>query len=247
MSRARDFGIQSYCFREIKNNAELAEKVRELGLNKVELCGVHADFHQPAAFPDVVKIYRDAGISIVSFGVETFVGHEKEREVFECAAIAGARHISAHFKVDSFSEAIPKTQRLSDEFGVRVGVHCHGGWSFGGQPDVLDYLIKIGSPQIGLCLDTAWCLQIGPYLGKPVEWAKRYAGHIYGIHFKDFTFGPDGQWIDTVVGQGNLDLPAFLQALDANGFDGEGVIEYEGDRQNPMPALKSCVAAMRGV
>ena len=135
---------------------------------------------------------------------------------------------------------------MSGQFGVRVGIHCHGGWSFGGQPDVLDYLIKLGAPQIGLCLDTAWCLQIGPYLGKPVEWAKRYAGHIYGIHYKDFLFGSDGQWNDAVIGQGNLDLPAFVRALDENGFDGVAVIEYEGDRQNPVPALKECVKALRG-
>jgi sugar phosphate isomerase/epimerase len=245
MSQALDFGVQSYCFREFKKNQDVADKIREIGLNQVELCGVHADFHNPAAFKDVVKIYRDAGVSIVSLGVETFVGDAKERDVFECAALAGARHISVHFKVDSFPQAIRQTQKLSDEFGIRAGIHCHGGYSFGGQPDVLDHLIKIGAPQIGLCLDTAWCMQIGPHLGKPVEWAKRYAGHIYGIHFKDFIFGRDAQWNDTVVGEGNLDLPAFIQALAGHGFDGMAVIEYEADARNPVPALKKCVAAMR--
>ena len=245
MSKALDFGGQSYCFREFKQNADVAERVREIGLNQVELCGVHADFHNPAGFKDAVKIYQDAGIAIVSLGVETFVGNEKERDAFECAAIAGAGHISAHFRVDSFPQAIKQTQKLSDEFGVRVGIHCHGGYSFGGQPEVLDHLIKLGSPQIGLCLDTAWCMQIGPYLGQPVEWVKRYAGHIYCVHYKDFTFTPDANWIDTVVGEGNLNLPAFIQALDSNGFDGMAVIEYEGDVENPVPALKKCVQAMR--
>jgi sugar phosphate isomerase/epimerase len=245
MSKALDFGVQSYCFRETKNNAEVAAKVLEIGVNKIEICGVHADFHNLAAFKEVAKTYKDAGVSIVSLGVETFVGDEKERDAFECAAIAGAKHISVHFKVDSFPEAIKKTQKLSDEFGVRVGIHCHGGYQFGGQPDVLDYLIKLGSPQIGLCIDTAWCIQIGPWLGKPVEWVKRYAGHIYGIHYKDFTFAPTSQWIDTVVGQGNLNLPAFIEALNAHNFDGMAVIEYEGDVQNPVPALKNCVKAMR--
>ncbi|HEY0257919.1 MAG TPA: sugar phosphate isomerase/epimerase [Candidatus Methylacidiphilales bacterium] len=245
MSKALDFGVQSYCFRETKNNADLAKMVREIGLDKIEICGVHADFNNVPAFKEVVQTYREAGVSIVSFGVETFVGAEKERNVFECAALAGAKHISAHFKVDSFPEAIKKVQKLSDEFGIRVGIHCHGGYSFGGQPDVLDYLIKLGSPQIGVCIDTAWCIQIGPYLGKPVEWVKRYAGHIYGIHYKDFTFEPNGQWVDTVVGEGNLDLPAFVQALDSHGFDGMAVIEYEGDVKNPVPALKNCVKAMR--
>jgi sugar phosphate isomerase/epimerase len=245
MSRALDFGVQSYCFRECRKNADVAEKIRQLGLNQVELCGVHADFHRPDAFQEAIAPFRNAGIAIVSLGVETFVGDAREREVFACAALAGAGHISAHFKVDSFPRAIGQTQKLSDEFGVRVGIHCHGGWSFGGQPDVLDYLIKLGAPQIGLCLDTAWCLQIGPHLGQPVEWAARYAGHIYGIHYKDFTFGLNGQWNDTVIGRGNLDLPAFVQALDKNGFDGVAVIEYEGDRQNPVPALEECVRALR--
>jgi sugar phosphate isomerase/epimerase len=245
MSQALDFGVQSYCFRETKTNPEVAAKVREIGVDKIELCGVHADLYNPATFEEVNQIYRDAGVSIVSFGVETFVGDAKERKAFECAAIAGAKHISVHFKIDSFPAAIEQTRKLSDEFGVRVGIHCHGGYQFGGQPDVLDYLIKLGAPQIGLCLDTAWCLQIGPYLGKPVEWAKRYAGHIYGIHYKDFTFTSNGQWVDTVVGEGNLDLPAFIAALDANGFDGAAVIEFEGDVQNPVPALKNCVRAMR--
>jgi sugar phosphate isomerase/epimerase len=245
MSKASDFGVQSFCFREFKDNADVAKKVREIGLDKLEICGIHADFQNPTAFKDVVKIYADAGVSIISLGVETFVGAEKERNAFECAALAGAKHISVHFQVGTFPEAIKKTQKLSDEFGIKVGIHCHGGYMFGGQPDVLDHLIKLGFPQIGLNIDTAWCMQIGPNSGKPIEWVKRFAGHIYGVHFKDFTFGKNAQWTDTIVGQGNLDLPAFIKALDEANFDGMAVIEYEADPQNPVPALKNCVQAMR--
>lgn len=90
-------------------------------------------------------------------------------------------------------------------------------------------------------------MQIGPRAGNPIEWAKRYAGKITGVHFKDFLFEKNGQWKDTVVGQGNLDLPAFVDALNQNGFDGMSVIEYEADPQNPVPALKSCVEFMRKV
>ncbi len=246
MSKALDFGVQSWCFRHFKTNAEVAQKVREIGLDKIELCGAHADFHNPVVWKDVVKTYKDTGVSIVSIGVETLVGDEKERDLFEFVASAGAKHISAHFRVDSFAQAIKRTQKLSDEFGIRVGIHCHGGYSFGGQPDVLDHLIKIGAPQIGLCIDTAWCMQIGPYLGNPIEWVKRYAGHIYGIHYKDFVFERNAQWKDVVVGQGNLNLPGFVQALNENGFDGMSVIEYEADVENPSPALAQCVKAMRG-
>ena len=245
MSKALDFGVQSFCFREFKNNADVAKKVREIGVDKVEVCAIHADFSKPEAFKEVVKTYKNEGVSIISVGVETFVGDDKERNVFECAKLAGAKHISVHFRVDSFPHAIKQTQKLSDEYGVKIGIHCHGGYMFGGQPDVLEHLIKLGSPQIGLCIDTAWCMQIGPHRGKPIEWAKQFAGHLYGIHYKDFKFGPDGQWTDTVVGEGNLDLPGFIKALDETNFDGMAVIEYERDAQNPVPALINCVKAMR--
>jgi sugar phosphate isomerase/epimerase len=245
MSKALDFGVQSYCFRDFKDNAEVAKKVREIGVDKLEICGVHADLYKPSTFKEVVKIYQDGGVSIISSGIETFKGEAKEREIFECMSIAGAKHINVHFQVDTFPSAIEKTQKLCDEYKIRVGIHCHGGYMFGGQPDVLDYLIKLGSPQIGVCIDTAWCMQIGPGLGKPLEWAKRYAGHIYGIHYKDFTFDRNGQWNDTVVGEGNLDLPGFVKALEAGNFDGMTVIEYEAEPSNPVPALKNCVKAMR--
>ena len=245
MGKVSEFGIQSYCFREWKNNADVAKKIAGLGLNSVELCSVHADFRDVARFKDVVDVYKTHGISIASLGVETLIGDAKERDIFACAALAGARHLSVHFKVDSFHPAIEQTKKLADEFGLRVGIHCHGGYVFGGQPEVLDYLIKLGSPQIGLCLDTAWCLQIGPRFGKPLEWIKRYAGHIYGVHFKDFVFARNGAWQDTIVGEGNLDLPAFVAALEASGFDGMGVIEYESEQYDPVPALKNCVAALR--
>ncbi len=239
------FGVQSYCFRHFKNNATVATKVRGIGLDQIELCGVHADFDQPAAFPAIVDIYRNEGVSIVSLGVQTFTGRDSEKAWFECAAAAGARHISAHLKIDSYISAIPKIRAWSREFGIRVGLHCHGGYMFGGSPDVLHHLIALGGPEIGLCIDTAWAMQIGPHAGNPVKWAEQFVGHIYGIHFKDFIFEPNGGWKDVIVGTGNLDLPAFARALTSGGFDGMAVIEYEADVEAPDAALQRCVQSMR--
>ena len=103
----------------------------------------------------------------------------------------------------------------------------------------------LGGPEIGLCIDTAWAMQIGPHDGNPLKWAERFSGRIYGTHLKDFTFASNGQWKDVVVGTGNLDLPGYVQALQAGGFNGMAVIEYEGDVENPEPSLKGCVEAVR--
>jgi len=245
MASALDYGVQSYCFRDFKDNAEVAKKVREIGLDKIEICRVHADFHDLKAWKDVLEIYQNEGVSVISIGVEPFVGDDAERDLFECAALAGASHISGTFHINSYLKAVPQVRQLSQEFGIKVGIHNHGGYDFGGQPEVIKHLLGIGAPEIGLCIDTAWALQIGPRSGDPVDWAKEFTGHITGVHYKDFVFDKNGQWEDTIVGEGNLDLKAFVKALEAGGFNGMAVIEYEADPENPVPALKACVDAMR--
>ena len=112
-SAAMNFGVQSYCFRNFKDNQEVAQLVKKIGVSSIELCGVHANFEDPTGFRDIVKIYRDAGVDIVSIGVQTFSGEAKERKWFVCAAAAGARHISAHFRIDSFQTAVPATAKLA--------------------------------------------------------------------------------------------------------------------------------------
>ncbi|GAA4270528.1 sugar phosphate isomerase/epimerase family protein [Hyunsoonleella aestuarii] len=245
MFKLNKFGVQSYCFRNYKDNAVVAKKVREIGLDSIEICEVHADFNDLANWKEVIKIYESHNISIVSIGVQTFVGNDKERLWFECAATAGAKYISAHFEVDSFQKAIPKVKNWCDEFGIKVGLHCHGGYKFAGSNDVIDYLLKLGGPQIGLCLDTGWAMQIGPEHGNPLDWVKRYGDKIYGVHFKDFTFDSNAQWRDVVIGKGNLPLREFVQTLDKINFNGVAVIEYEANTDNPVSSLQECVKNMK--
>jgi len=247
MSAALDYGVQSYCFRHFKDNADVAQKVKDIGLEKIEVCAVHADFNDPDGWKDTVKTYQDAGVAVISIGVQTFTGNPEEKSFFDCAAIAGAKHISCHFQLETYTKAITQVRAWSGEYDIKVGIHCHGGYHFGGQVNVLKHLIGLGTPEIGLCIDTAWAMQIGPRQGNPVKWAQDFAGQIYGIHYKDFVFDPDGQWHDTVVGEGTLDLKAFVEELDKGGFDGMAVIEYEADVENPVPALTKCVETMRAL
>ncbi|HIL11065.1 MAG TPA: hypothetical protein EYG11_20405, partial [Candidatus Latescibacteria bacterium] len=107
MGTALDYGVQSFCFRHFKDNAEVAKKVKAIGVNTIEVCAVHADFNDPQGWKDIVKTYQDAEVGIVSIGVQTFTGLDSDRDFFACAAIAGAKHISCHFKIDSYTKAIP--------------------------------------------------------------------------------------------------------------------------------------------
>ncbi|MEM6749903.1 MAG: sugar phosphate isomerase/epimerase [Planctomycetota bacterium] len=243
--RATDFGVQSYCFRHFPDNAQVAQMVRQIGLDKIEVCAVHADFADLRKWKDVVNTYRDKGVSIVSIGVQTFKGDPAERDWFECAAAAGAKHISAHFLIDTFQDAVPKAAKLAEEYGIRIGVHCHGGYHFCGAPQNIEHLCNLGGDHIGLCLDTAWAMQIGPRDGDALKWVERFGSKVFGVHYKDFVFDRSAQWSDVVVGRGNLNLPKLIHALDDAGFDGMAVIEYEADVEDPAPALKECVRSMR--
>jgi sugar phosphate isomerase/epimerase len=91
-------------------------------------------------------------------------------------------------------------------------------------------------------MDTAWALDAKQ---DPVKWAEKYAARLYAVHIKDFVFDRARQSTDVVVGTGNLKLAELIKTLKSKGFQGEWILEYEGDVENPIPALQKCVEAIR--
>lgn len=245
MSRiTEDFGVQSYCFRTIKDNAAVARGVKDVGLSEIELCGVHVKFGEVDTHAEVIRTYNDAGVTIQSIGVEGMGDDEAEnRKRFDFARAAGCSHISINFKPETFDAAHPIVQKLAEEYDIRCGIHNHGGHHWLGSTQALQYVFSKVGDRIGLCLDTAWALDARQ---DPVKMVETFGDRLFAVHFKDFVFHhPDGKHEDVVVGTGNLDLPALLAAMEKVGFDGEAISEYEGDVDNPMPSIRKCVEAIR--
>ena len=65
MFKLNKIGVQSYCFKEFLDNEVVAKKVKEIGLDAIEICEVHADFNDLENWKDIVKIYQSHNISIV--------------------------------------------------------------------------------------------------------------------------------------------------------------------------------------
>lgn len=241
----KDLGVQSYCFRHFKDNATVARMVREIGLANIELCGVHADFNDASTYDSVIETYAKAGVKIVAIGVQYFQGDEaKERPCFEFAKRAGAKEMSVSFGINAIPDAFRVAEKLANEYDIRLGIHNHGGWHWLGNAETLAWVFGQTGKQIGLCLDTAWALDSGL---SPVKLIEQFGDRLYGLHLKDFIFDRARKQEDVVVGTGNLDLPAIYAALDKVGFNGYGVLEYEGDVEDPVPALTDCVAMARNV
>lgn len=243
MNLPTDLGVQSYCFRHFKENAKVADLVRECGLDKIELCGVHADFNDHSSFDKVISTYGAAGVTIVCIGVQSANGDlAKERNYFEFARAAGVKHISVHFGVDTFPDCYRVTEQLCEEFDIVAGIHNHGGYDWLGNSSMLNRVFTDTNERIGLCIDTAWALDAKQ---NPVEMSQKFASRLYGAHIKDFVFDRARNPEDVIVGTGNLDLPAFVALCNASSTMKSCVLEYEGDVENPVPALISCVEAVR--
>ena len=245
-SPARDPGVQSWTFRNFKPIEAMLAQVRAVGASRIELCGAHAAFSDPTAHAPAIAACRAAGVEVCSIGVQTFTDQPQvEKHWFEFARAAGASTISAHVKVDSFHRAIPAARALCEAYDLRLSLHCHGGYMFGGSADVLAHLLDLGGERIGITLDTAWCLQSGN--ADPAAWVRRFAGRIYGVHYKDFVWDRNGRWSETIPGDGTLDLAGLVKALDETGFAGWTVVEYEATPEQPGPAVAEALRRIRAL
>lgn len=234
-----ELGLQSYCLRGIKDNAAVAEAVLKCGLRRIEVCAAHTSFDDPSAFGALAAQYRDAGVPIVSIGVNR-IGTDRNvaTRLFECAKAAGLERMSVDFPLEGVEEALALADELSEQYGVLLGIHNHGGRHWLGSVTALRWVFGKTSDRVGLSLDTAWALDSRE---NPVEMVREFGPRLHLVHIKDFVFKTDRTPEDVVVGTGNLDLGALDAAMAEAGFTGEAILEYEGDVDNPIPALNDCV------
>lgn len=238
--------IQSWCFRHFKALPDFFTQLKASGVTATELCGVHADFSDPAKTGDVVAAFKAAGVQIVCIGVEWMTGDPtKDRPKFEFCRAAGVKHMSISFGPELlFDGKLKNVEALADEFDLKLGIHNHGGYDWLGNSTILKYVFSKSGPRIGVHIDTAWALDAKQ---NPVKWVEDFGPRVHGCHIKDFTFDRARKETDVIIGTGNLDLPAFVAALKKVNFAGPLVIEYEGDEKNPVPALSECVRILQSL
>lgn len=243
MNIGEELAVQSYCFRHFKDNTEVAGKVKDCGLSRIEVCAVHADFADESCFDGVIEAYRSQDVQIIGIGVQGFNNDaDKERKFFEFAKRAGIKTISANFNPGTTPDSFKTAEKLADEFDINLAIHNHGGRHWLGSTQMLKEVFSKTGPRIGLMLDTAWALDSHE---DPVKMAQTFGDRLYGVHIKDFVFDRAGKPEDVVVGTGNLDLPGLFKVMKEANFSGSPILEYEGDVENPVPALRECVEAVR--
>ena len=220
-------GAQSYSFRKFDLAGAIA-CLKGLGLTDMEFCSVHfpCDADDPG-FDQVKSVLADAGVAVPCFGVEGFTADAAaNRKKFEFAKALGAQVLTA----DPTPESFDNLDALCDEFGIKIAIHNHGpGARYDKVADTLD-AVEGHSRLIGACIDTGHSIRSGE---DPVDVARQLGDRVLSLHLKDWMLGGK----EEIIGEGDLDLPAFAAALRDIGFDGPVVMEYEESPDNPVPDM----------
>ena len=230
----KELAVQSYCLRHFKplGIPAVAKKLLETGMTYI---GIGTPEKQED-FQSVIDQFADFGVTIADNFAPAFDGNEANmRKGFEFSKLLGHKAMTCNFNL---TKDIVKTfelaEKLSAEYDIRLAIHNHGCWHWLGSQTMLDFIFQNTSERIGLCLDTAWAQDANL---NAVEAVKRWPKRIISVHLKDFKYHEDKTHHDVVIGKGFIDLPAFIAALKAINFHGYMAIEYEGEPDNPIPAL----------
>ena len=109
-----------------------------------------------------------------------------------------------------------------EETGVRLALELHG--EHGSSETMVPIIRGGGSPAVGIAFDTANCYFYGGV--QPEEDLDNCLDEVIYVHLKDHA-GEQKLWNFPGLGNGELNLKAFLDKLTAHGFDGACAVEIE--------------------
>ena len=252
-------GIQSWTLREYDFETALTHAA-DFGLDWVEFTTRHVPISGVPNYVDEVRSkIRNAGLHPSAMGVVPFGADEnKARELFEFAAAMNLKSISAN--PEKSKACFDLLEKLVGEYGIPVAIHNHGpGANFDKSSEVIEWT-KDRHPLIGACVDCGHYLRSGE---KPEEVIEMFGPRVFGVHLKDARAVRDQAEFDrllselpksrvrrmkqermimTIVGEGELNLPAVFAALQDIGYLRPVSLEYEENAENPLADIAVCLA-----
>jgi sugar phosphate isomerase/epimerase len=180
---------------------------------------------------------------LLGFGVISIPSEEaKARPIFEWAKSLGVKV----FNTESIG-SLDTMEKLAKEFDINIGIHNHPRkkddesykiWD----PKYVLSLIEKRDKRVGACADVGHWVRSGI---RPVEALKVLEGRIVSSHFKDLhEFSGGGH--DVPWGTGASEVPAMLDELKRQNFEGPLSVEYERNWLTSLPEVAQCIAFVRG-
>ena len=177
------------------------------------------------------------------------------RDLFAAAEALGARTVkispeTAGLPVDDdrFAAAFDALATEAAEHGTRVAYEFLPFATHGPSlEDGIDLVTKVANPAGGLCIDI-W------HVARPrtdyTVIAERVPGeYVFSVELNDGAPEPVGTLFEDTVhrrllpGEGSFDVPAFIDAVRATGFDGPWGVEMLSDRHRSLPLERGLAEA----
>lgn len=196
------------------------------------------------------KIFRDLlnkyDIKVIDFGVYSPKDDAAIKEYFDFAKEMGIPSITT----ETLPSALPIYEKYAKEYGIKVNVHNHH-WVNGGKPypnpkkcaeALKNYKYIFAEPDNGHWVRSGY---------DSVEGFKALKGKIGNVHLKNQKGkGTEAKAEKSVsvpfdATDGDVDIKAVLKELDSQGFNGFLIIEYESEKENPLPSVTRCVEFLR--
>jgi sugar phosphate isomerase/epimerase len=178
---------------------QLRDRLASYGMYLEGSIRLPRDAADVARFSAEVKTAREAGAQILR--TVLFTGRRYEQ--FDSAA---AWKAAAERAVRSLDLAVPVAAHL----GVRLAVENHKDWRIG---ELTGILRKIGSPEVGVCVDTGNSIAL---LEDPYEVVEAFAPWAYTSHLKDMVVAEYGEGFllaEVPLGDGFLDVKRIVATL----------------------------------
>lgn len=152
---------------------------------------------------------------------------------------------------------VADAERVANEFGLDLVFHPHVA-TYVETPEECELFYDATShTNVGLCLDTGHCVY---GRGDSVKEAEKYKNKLRFVHIKDcdtkvLDKARQNRWtfeeaiehkVFTVIGQGNIDFPAFFHTLVKNGYSGWSVVEQDVKfGATAIPPAQSIAASLK--
>ena len=152
---------------------------------------------------------------------------------------------------------VADAEKVANDFELDLVFHPHVATYIETPEECERFYDATSHTNVGLCLDTGHCVYGH---GDSVKEAEKYKDKLRFVHIKDCDVkvleqARQNKWtfeeaiehkVFTVIGQGNIDFPAFFRTLVKNGYSGWSVVEQDVKfGATPIPPAQSIAASLK--
>lgn len=253
-------GVVSFTFRNqfSEDVPGTLDMIKEMGITNIEFSNL---FGKTAA--ELRQMLDERDMVCTSYGVGYNALVNDTEQVAADALVLGASYVrvawipfeNGVFTIDNARQAVAdfnEAGKFLKEKGLTFCYHNHG-FEFRPYEDgtLFDFIVQNTNPEyVGFEMDILWVTHPG---ADPVELLKKYPNRFKLMHLKDLKKGIVGDFSggtpkenDVVLGTGQIDIPAVLQAAQGTAIEYYYIEDESPDVISRVPVSLSYIQSIKG-